>query len=107
VLLDRAGRLLSFRPGDPERGEVARRYVFAGAHVFSPELLARVGPGKSDIVRDLYVPMLAEGATIDLVPLLITGGETWRLFTPPSTGAAPVANGAGRTVRATRAKKTG
>jgi DMSO/TMAO reductase YedYZ molybdopterin-dependent catalytic subunit len=26
--------------------------------------------------------------------LLITGGETWRLFTPPSTGGAPAVNGA-------------
>jgi mannose-1-phosphate guanylyltransferase len=70
VGVDRAGRILSFRRGGPEPGglepgELARRYVFAGAHAFSPELLARVGPGKSDIVRDLYTPMLAEGAVID------------------------------------------
>src|SRR5262249_46327052 len=32
VGIDRAGRILSFRSGDPEQGEVARRYVFAGAH---------------------------------------------------------------------------
>ncbi len=61
---DRTGRILSFRPGDPERGEVVRRYVFAGAHVFSPDLLAQVGPGKSDIVRDLYIPMLEQGEKI-------------------------------------------
>ena len=67
VGVDRAGRILSFRTGGPERGELARRYVFAGAHVFSPELLARVGPGKSDIVRDLYMPMLTEGAAIDSI----------------------------------------
>lgn len=60
VGIDRSGRILSFRPNDPERGEVVRRYVFAGAHVISPKLLERVGPGKSDIVRDLYIPLLAE-----------------------------------------------
>ncbi len=60
VGIDRAGRILSFRPGDPEKGEVVRRYVFAGAHVISPQLLERIGPGKSDIVRDLYIPLLAE-----------------------------------------------
>src|SRR5947199_9443389 len=53
VGVDRSWNILSFRPGDPERGEVLRRYVFAGAHVFSPDLLARVGPGKADVVRDL------------------------------------------------------
>jgi mannose-1-phosphate guanylyltransferase len=61
VGIDRAGGILSFRPGDPERGEVVRRYVFAGAHVFSPHLLSRIGTGKADIVRDLYIPMLAQG----------------------------------------------
>lgn len=60
VGIDRDGRILSFRPGDPERGEVVRRYVFAGAHVLSPHLLDRVGPGKSDIVRDLYIALLGE-----------------------------------------------
>jgi mannose-1-phosphate guanylyltransferase len=67
VGIDRAGRILSFRPGDPERGEVVRRHVFAGAHVFSPALLERVGPGRTDIVRDLYSPMLADGEIIDSV----------------------------------------
>src|SRR5436309_11242687 len=47
VGIDRAGRILSFRPGDPTdstAGEVTRRFVFAGAHVLSPRLLERVGP---------------------------------------------------------------
>ncbi|HEX6862210.1 MAG TPA: NDP-sugar synthase, partial [Thermoanaerobaculia bacterium] len=60
VGIDRTGRILSFRPNDPEKGEVVRRYVFAGAHVISPKLLERVGPGRADIVRDLYIPLLAE-----------------------------------------------
>lgn len=60
VGIDREGRILSFHAGDPDRGEVARRHVFAGAHVISPELLSRVGPGRADIVRDLYIPLLDE-----------------------------------------------
>jgi mannose-1-phosphate guanylyltransferase len=79
VGIDRAGRVLSFWSGDLERGEVARRFVFAGAHVFAPALLSRVGPGKSDIVRDLYVPMLAEGAAIDSV---VDGGLWHDMGTP-------------------------
>lgn len=63
VGIDREGRILSFRPSDAVQGEI-RRYVFAGAHVFSPKLLDRVGPGASDIVRDLYMPMLGEGAKL-------------------------------------------
>ena len=60
VGIDRSGRILSFRPGDPERGEVVNRHVFAGVHVFSPRLLERIGPGRSDIVHGLYIPMLEE-----------------------------------------------
>jgi mannose-1-phosphate guanylyltransferase len=79
VGVDGAGRLLSFRPGDPERGEVVRRYVFAGAHVFSPGLLSRVGPGRSDIVHALYIPMLEEGERIGS---LITSRRWHDLGTP-------------------------
>lgn len=64
VGVDREGRIVSFWPGDPERGEVVRRHVFAGAHVFSPDLLAGIGPQKADIVRNCYVPLLDEGATL-------------------------------------------
>src|SRR5215203_162341 len=67
VGIDPAGRILSFWPGDRDRGEVARRHVFAGAHVFSPDLLSRVAPGKADIVRQLYLPMLEEGERIESV----------------------------------------
>jgi mannose-1-phosphate guanylyltransferase len=64
VGIDRAGRIVSFRTGVAEKGEAASRHVFAGAHVFSPDLLAELKPGKSDIVRDLYEPMLAAGEAI-------------------------------------------
>jgi mannose-1-phosphate guanylyltransferase len=79
VGIDRAGRILSFRRGDPERGEAARRYVFAGAHVFSPNLLSRIGPGKADIVRDLYQPMLEQGEPLDA---LVDAGRWHDLGTP-------------------------
>jgi mannose-1-phosphate guanylyltransferase len=79
VGVDRTGQIQSFRPGDAERGEVARRCVFAGAHVFSPKLLGRVGPGKADIVRDLYGPLLQEGERIGS---LVTGRRWHDLGTP-------------------------
>ncbi len=67
VGIDRQGRIVSFWPGDPDRGEVARRHVFAGAHVFAPELLEKVGPQKADIVRNLYLPLLDEGVPLQAV----------------------------------------
>ena len=72
VGIDREGRIVSFWPGDPspdqgDRGEVVRRHVFAGAHVFAPELLAGIGPQKADIVRNLYVPLLDRGAVLQSV----------------------------------------
>lgn len=82
VGIDKAGRILSFRAADPippERGEVARRYVFAGAHVISPELLARVGPGVSDIVQDLYKPLLDEPGALATV---VTAGRWHDMGTP-------------------------
>ena len=79
VGIDRDGRILSFRQGHPEQGEVAKRYVFAGAHVLSPELLSSLKPGKSDIVRDLYVPMLAAG---EVIGSLVDGGLWHDMGTP-------------------------
>lgn len=79
VGIDREGRVHSFRPGDPEAGTVSRRIVFAGAHALDPALLARVGPGPSDIVRDLYMGLLAEGGRIESV---VTSGLWHDLGTP-------------------------
>jgi mannose-1-phosphate guanylyltransferase len=64
VGIDRGGRVVSFRAGAPAAGEAARRYVFAGAHVFAPGLVAGVEPRPGDIVADLYQPMLAAGRRI-------------------------------------------
>ncbi len=60
VVTDRRGRILSIagRPR-PARGTVS---MFASVHVLDPRLLERLPPGPSDSVRDLYVPLLAEGA---------------------------------------------
>lgn len=64
VALDRQGRVIAFTQHETPRGEVARRAVFAGAHALSPSLLARVGEGPADVVRQLYRPLLADGATL-------------------------------------------
>jgi mannose-1-phosphate guanylyltransferase len=79
VGVDREGLVQSFRPGDPERHQVARRYVFAGVHAIAPELLAQVGPGKADIVRDFYIPLLETGERIASV---VFAGRWHDLGTP-------------------------
>lgn len=81
VGIDREGRIVSFWPGDPERGEAVRRHVFAGAHVFAPELLAGVGPQKADIVRNCYVPLLDEGGP-SMLQALVTPRRWHDLGTP-------------------------
>jgi NDP-sugar pyrophosphorylase family protein len=59
VVADRSGRILSIagRP-KPGRGRVA---MFASVHAMDPALLERLPEGASDSVRDLYIPLLAEG----------------------------------------------
>jgi NDP-sugar pyrophosphorylase family protein len=73
--LARDGQVTSFRPDSataraPDPGtavEVApvRRRVFAGAQVLSPDLLRPVSKTPSDLVTDLYEPLLAEGARVE------------------------------------------
>ncbi len=62
VVTDRRGRILAIagRPA-PAHGTVS---LFAGVHVMEPALLERLPAGPSDSVRDLYVPLLAEGAEL-------------------------------------------
>jgi NDP-sugar pyrophosphorylase family protein len=62
VVTDRRGRILSIggRPA-PADGTIS---MFAGVHVMDPALLERLPDGVSDSVRDLYVPLLAEGAPL-------------------------------------------
>jgi NDP-sugar pyrophosphorylase family protein len=60
IVSDHRGRLLAIA-GRPRRarGPVT---MFASVHVLDPALLERLPEGASDSVRDLYVPLLAEGA---------------------------------------------
>ncbi len=83
VGIGREGEILSFRGEAPAEGSpIARRFVFAGAHVFSPALLERVKPGPSDIVRDLYTPLLAEGGAGGHLGSLVTSRPWHDLGTP-------------------------
>jgi len=60
VVTDRRGRILSIA-GRP-RARRGTRSMFASVHVLDPRLLERLPAGRSDSVRDLYLPLLAEGA---------------------------------------------
>src|SRR5687768_2095690 len=66
VGIDREGRVVELR-GSPARGEVAARWVYAGAHTIEPELLGRVPEGPGDLIAGLYAPLLAQGARIESV----------------------------------------
>jgi len=59
VVTDPKGRVLSLA-GKPRR---ARGMVslFTGVHVLHPALLDRLAEGESDVLHDLYVPLIAEG----------------------------------------------
>jgi NDP-sugar pyrophosphorylase family protein len=63
VVTDRAGRVLSLA-GRPRRSR-GTRSLFTGVHVLDPALLDRLPEGPSGSVRDLYVPMVAEGERVD------------------------------------------
>jgi NDP-sugar pyrophosphorylase family protein len=77
VVCDRAGRILSIagRPA-PAAGRPA---MFASVHVVDPALLDRLPAGPSDSVRDLYIPLLAEGKLLRGVR---TGGAWYDLGRP-------------------------
>jgi mannose-1-phosphate guanylyltransferase len=62
VVTDRRGRILAIanRPA-PAAGTTS---LFASVHVMDPALLDRLPDGVSDNVRDLYIPLLAEGALL-------------------------------------------
>jgi mannose-1-phosphate guanylyltransferase len=67
VVMGREGRIASIagRPR-PRRG---RPWLFTGIQVLEARLLDRLPKGTSDTVRDLYIPLLDEGATVAGVPL--------------------------------------
>ena len=62
VVTDRRGRILSIA-GKPAPAE-GTLSMFAGIHVLDPRLLERLPAGVSDSVRDLYLPLLAEGGQL-------------------------------------------
>jgi mannose-1-phosphate guanylyltransferase len=62
VVTDRRGRILSI--GGAPRPVAGKAAMFASVHVIEPRLLDRLPPGASDSVRDLYVPLLTEGAPL-------------------------------------------
>jgi mannose-1-phosphate guanylyltransferase len=100
VAVGRDGALLELRPGTPPPRPRARRLVFAGAHVVSPRLLARIAADveavPADIVRDLYEPLLAErpGCLASLVT-----GRHWHDLGTPRRYLAAVLDWAGATGR--------
>ena len=67
VGVDASNHVVSWPGSAAVRPEVDS-LVFAGAHVFSPDLLQDVEPGFAGIVSDLYVPLVASGATLAGMP---------------------------------------
>ncbi len=79
VGVGRKGRLVSFRQAGPSVEPASRRYVFAGAHVVERGLLAGIEERPSDIVRQLYEPLLSAGEPL----ATLTTGRRWHdLGTP-------------------------
>lgn len=79
VGVDREGLIRSFRPAAASGDEHGGRLVFAGAQVLAPEVLAGLGAGPADTVRDLYEPLLAAGGRVAAYP----SGRRWHdLGTP-------------------------
>ena len=66
VGVNRDGRLVQLRDGEAI-DEVARRPVFTGLQILSPQLVRALGEGPGDLVGDLYMPMLEAGETIRTV----------------------------------------
>ena len=61
----------------PSRGQPS---LFTGIHVLDPSLLDRLPEGPSDIVRDLYAPLIAEGE--DILGVRVKGA--WYDFGSPA-----------------------
>ena len=78
VGVDRGGMIVQLRDSEAV-GEVTKRHIFMGAHILAPHLLERIQQGPSDIVGDLYIPLLEEGRRIRAV---ITGRKWHDLGTP-------------------------
>jgi NDP-sugar pyrophosphorylase family protein len=78
VVTDRRGRIQSMAGQPrPARGTVS---LFSGVHVLDPTLLDRLPEGESDILGDLYVPLIAEGEELCGVRV----GGAWYDFGAPA-----------------------
>jgi NDP-sugar pyrophosphorylase family protein len=77
VLVQGEEAVVSFRKNTEL--EEGRRFVFAGSYILEPHLLARVGPGHSNLVPDLLVPLLSERARVSA---LVYDGSWHDLGTP-------------------------
>ncbi len=66
VGVDARGAVVQLRDCEPI-AEVAKRYLFMGAHILAPRLLERIDQGPGDIVGDLYIPLLKEQGRIHSV----------------------------------------
>lgn len=91
VGVDRRGRVIDFgregrRLPGAAAGRVARRRVFAGAHLLDPVLLGRVPEGPADVIRDLYEPLLEAGEPIRTV----TTARRWHDLGTPGRYLAAV-----------------
>lgn len=67
VVTDARGRILSF--GGHPRAARGRAWHFTGIQVLEPRILERLAPGPAELARDLYGPLIREGALLLGVPL--------------------------------------
>lgn len=67
VVTDARGRIRSF--GGYPRPARGRAWHFTGVQVIEPRILDRLPPGYAETARDLYGPLIAEGAPLYGVPL--------------------------------------
>ncbi len=100
VGVDREGRVVELR-GAPQRGEVAARWVYAGAHTIDPELLSRVPEGPGDLISGLYAPLLAEGGRIEA----LTTRRPWHDLGTPRRYLRAVLDRAGVAWRGSRVER--
>jgi NDP-sugar pyrophosphorylase family protein len=80
VALDDRGRVASFGVGGETRApDAARTYLFTGFHLIDESILARLPVGvPSDIVREVYIPLAAEGS----LNAYVHDGYWWEFGTP-------------------------
>ena len=78
VGVDTSGMVVQLRDAEPVAA-IAKRHVFMGAHILAPRLLEKIRKGPSDIVGDLYVPLLKEEGRIRGV---VTARRWYDLGTP-------------------------